>query len=201
MIKVVLMDIGNVLVDFDIRKLLHGVLQGLGKPQHEVLLYLSHTGIAEKYEKGLITTAQLLEAVRKDLGYQGTDQAFGEAWNAIFTENAGGVAAFRALKEKKHRIVLASNTNELHFGYLEKAHPVIALADDAVLSHRVHARKPEPEFYKHCVAVAGVAPSEAVLIDDMPENVQGARAAGLHAIQFTGLEPLRASLKELGIEL
>lgn len=200
MIKVVLMDIGNVLVDFDIKKLLGGVVQELGKPQEQVLLYLLKTGIAVKYEKGLVTTEELFAAVVRDLGYAGSLESFGEAWNGIFTENPGGVAAFHALK-KNHRVILASNTNALHFGHLESRYPFLKLADAAVLSHRVRARKPEPEFYGHCIEAAAVAPEQALLIDDILENVEGARAAGIQAVQFLGLEPLRASLKSLGLEI
>lgn len=200
MVKVVLMDIGNVLVDFDIRKLLAGVLPELGKPQHEVLMYLFKTGIAEKYEKGLVSTAELFGAVQRDLGYAGTQERFADAWNGIFTENAGGVAAFHALS-KQLPVLLASNTNELHFGHLERQYPFIRLANGAVLSHRVHARKPEPEFYQHCVDSAAVPRGEALLIDDMAENVEAARKAGLQAVTFTGLEPLRAGLKAIGLEI
>jgi FMN phosphatase YigB (HAD superfamily) len=39
-----------------------------------------------------------------------------------------------------------------------------------------------------------------VFIDDLPENVEGARAAGMQGIHYTGPEALEAGLRALGVE-
>lgn len=200
MISVVLMDIGNVLIDFDIKKLLLDVVQQSGKSQQDVLLYLLKTGLADKFEKGLIGTQPLFEKVRSDLGYPGSFDAFRDSWNGIFSENAGGVAAFRALKKLKP-VFLASNTNELHYAHIEQRYPFIREADGAVLSHKIHARKPKPEFFRKAVARIAAPAEEILLIDDTPENVQGARACGLAAVRYTDLGALRDALKEHQLEI
>ena len=48
--------------------------------------------------------------------------------------------------------------------------------------------------------LGGVAPDEAVFLDDLPENVEGARAAGLHAFQFTTRAEAEPQLAALGVE-
>jgi 2-haloacid dehalogenase len=40
-----------------------------------------------------------------------------------------------------------------------------------------------------------------VFVDDSPANVEGARAVGMHAVHFTGPEPLATDLRRLGFAL
>jgi len=60
-------------------------------------------------------------------------------------------------------------------------------------------KKPAPAIYKGVAALYGVAPEEAVMIDDKIANVEGALAAGLRAHCFTGIDELRRFLRDLPI--
>ena len=69
-------------------------------------------------------------------------------------------------------------------------------------SWQVGLAKPDPEFFTHIVNSLGLEPDEAVFVDDMHENVMGARAAGLHAVHFSMLSTygeLRWQLRQLGV--
>jgi HAD superfamily hydrolase (TIGR01509 family) len=60
-------------------------------------------------------------------------------------------------------------------------------------------RKPEAEAYLGACRTLGRRPEECLFIDDRAQNTDAARAAGLHALQFTGdVGALRASLRDLG---
>ena len=60
--------------------------------------------------------------------------------------------------------------------------------DQVTFSYELGVIKPEPEIYRHAIQGLGVEPTEALFLDDRPENVEGARAAGLHAEIFTTWE-------------
>lgn len=60
--------------------------------------------------------------------------------------------------------------------------------DHATLSFELGAVKPRPEIYEDAVRGLGVAPEQALFLDDREENVEGARAIGLHAALFTSWE-------------
>ncbi|HEX9774197.1 MAG TPA: HAD family phosphatase [Actinomycetota bacterium] len=75
-----------------------------------------------------------------------------------------------------------------------------------VESHRFHAvidssdcgmRKPEPGIYALACEQLGVRPQEAAFVDDIPVNVEGAAAVGMHAIRFTTTEEVLAELRPL----
>jgi len=60
-------------------------------------------------------------------------------------------------------------------------------------------RKPDPAAYRRALDILG-GPAERVLfIDDRQQNVDGAAAAGMRAIRFSGAEALRSELAGLGV--
>jgi putative hydrolase of the HAD superfamily len=59
------------------------------------------------------------------------------------------------------------------------------LFDVVIDSSDVGVRKPDPAIYRLACDGLGVAPERAAFVDDIDANVEGARAFGLTAIQFT----------------
>lgn len=57
--------------------------------------------------------------------------------------------------------------------------------DHVVFSCRVGMRKPEPGIYRHVLDLLGVAPDEALFVDDFPAMCEGARAVGMAAVCVT----------------
>ncbi len=60
--------------------------------------------------------------------------------------------------------------------------------DQVTFSYELGVLKPEREIYEYALRGLGVAPAEALFLDDRPENVEGARAIGLRADLFTTWE-------------
>ena len=65
-------------------------------------------------------------------------------------------------------------------------------------SAEVQLIKPDPAIYKQTLEGLGVTAPEALFVDDRENNVQAARALGMHAIQFHSVEQLRRDLEKLG---
>ncbi|MEO8053500.1 MAG: HAD family phosphatase [Acidobacteriota bacterium] len=60
--------------------------------------------------------------------------------------------------------------------------------DQVTFSYELGVIKPEAEIYHNAVRGLGVEPAEALFLDDRPENIEGGRAAGIHAEIFTTWE-------------
>ena len=60
--------------------------------------------------------------------------------------------------------------------------------DQVTFSYELGVIKPEAEIYHDAIRGLGVEPVEALFLDDRPENVEGGRAAGIHAELFTTWE-------------
>lgn len=59
------------------------------------------------------------------------------------------------------------------------------MCDAIVYSHEIGHLKPEPTAYLIVCERLGVTPGEALLLDDVQANVDGARAVGMRAITFS----------------
>lgn len=71
------------------------------------------------------------------------------------------------------------------------------LFDLVLISAEVGLAKPDPRIYQLAVERLGVAPQEAVFIDDAEENVEGAMAVGLHALRFESTDQVLSELRRL----
>lgn len=58
--------------------------------------------------------------------------------------------------------------------------------DTLVVSCDVGCAKPGPEIYRLTLERLGVAPAEALFVDDRAENIAAAQALGLQTLHFTG---------------
>lgn len=72
---------------------------------------------------------------------------------------------------------------------------VLAHFDLVVESSRVGTRKPDPRFYTSACEQLGVAPSEAVFLDDLGINLKPARALGMATIKVTDPDAALAELE------
>jgi len=73
--------------------------------------------------------------------------------------------------------------------------------DDAfdlmIISAELGIMKPDPRIFQHALEQFELAPAEAVFVDDDTENVEAARALGMHAIHFTRPHQAIGELKQL----
>jgi FMN phosphatase YigB (HAD superfamily) len=92
------------------------------------------------------------------------------------------VELLHELRRRDLQVVLATNNFASAQPLLERRYVQPGLVDHIVNSALVGARKPEDAFFDHCLATAGVAAGEAVLIDDLEANVEAARARGMQAV-------------------
>jgi putative hydrolase of the HAD superfamily len=113
------------------------------------------------------------ELIRRDAGLllDGT---------TVYDDVAGFFAALRA---RGIRSALVSNCSESTRPLLEGL-GLVPLADAVILSCEVGSLKPSPEIYRSALEELGVAPADAVLIDDQLRFCVGAEAVGASAIQI-----------------
>lgn len=67
--------------------------------------------------------------------------------------------------------------------------------DHHTFSHALGLVKPDPAIYAHAAAGLGVPPAAILFVDDREENIRGAIAAGLQAIQYTGHDQFLTQLE------
>lgn len=68
------------------------------------------------------------------------------------------------------------------------------LFDDVILSGDVQLAKPDPAIFALACHRLGVEHTEAIMIDDVPANVDGATSIGLHGICYQSFDQFQADL-------
>ena len=119
------------------------------------------------------------------------DQRLGDAlrerWRTLFDELIGEVSALdgardliAALKERGHRVVLASSSIEDHLNHFLDKLDVRELADAWTMKDDVEASKPAPDLVEAALLKAGTR--DAVMIGDTVWDCEAARRAGIDTI-------------------
>ncbi|MFE7167930.1 HAD family hydrolase [Streptomyces sp. NPDC057616] len=103
------------------------------------------------------------------------------------------LALLDELRAAGHRVALVSNSfgNGTYDGV-----DLAAVADVVVISAEVGIRKPSRRIYAIACERLGVAPEEAVMIDDLRQNLDGAARIGIGGVLHTGAADTRRQLAE-----
>lgn len=153
-------------------------------------------------EKGLITEAEfyqrMLQNLRdytgKDIQFPGDPVKVRQMLFGSIRRNDDMIAAAVRIGAHYKTAILTNNVKEwTDWREWVEAH----IFDLIVDSSHEGMRKPEPEIYLLTCERLGVTPERAAFVDDIPMNVEGAEAVGLHAIRFTTTEEVIEQLRPL----
>jgi FMN phosphatase YigB (HAD superfamily) len=200
--KVLVCDLGNVVAFFDHRRACRqlAALEGSHLTADDVFRDV-FTGTLEcDVDCGRLSAADFVNALRTQLETTAADEVIARAWCDIFSPNHELLDILPRLGTAGTRLVLASNTNVLHYDWIADRFPeLLAPFDDAVLSYRLGCRKPERGFFEACVRTAAVAADHCVYVDDRQDFVDVARSMGMTGIVYSR-GTLRAELDRCGLQ-
>jgi putative hydrolase of the HAD superfamily len=199
-VRALLFDFGNVIGFFDHRRGSAQVAELLRADPQCVYSFFFETDLEDRYDKGLISSDDLLALLRAEFNAAEAPAAELErAFGSIFWRNEPVIDVIRRVP-RSVRLVLGSNTNDLHYRTFSAIFAdIFARFDAMVLSHTAGVRKPDPAFFRVCVDAAGCAPGEILFFDDKVENVESARSLGIRGVVYTPEVDMGRVLLENGI--
>jgi putative hydrolase of the HAD superfamily len=196
-IEAVLFDWGGVLIENPAAGLMAHCARALGVPVDDYTWV--HNEYAEAFQKGLIAEQVFWERVCGALHrpMPRRDSLWGEAFRAVYVPREEVFALARRLREKGLRTSLLSNTEVpameffLGLGY--------DMFDALTFSCAEGVFKPERGIYEVAARKLDAAPGRCALLDDKPDFVAGAQAAGMAGIVYENLAQARRDLVRLGV--
>jgi putative hydrolase of the HAD superfamily len=198
MLNTVIFDLGNVLFFFDHVKMIHQVAACCGiHPEELKKIFFQHQ-VHQAYEKGQIDSGDIHRILQTHGTKPFTLQEWMEAASDIFTPNLSLWPILDELKKAKIRLVLLSNTSEVHYNYLYSHYPILPLFDAKILSYEVKVSKPQPEIFQKVLQAIECPIDRCFYTDDIHEFVAGARKAGIDSEVYTGVTELRRHLTDRG---
>jgi len=200
-VQTVVFDFGNVLGFFSHATAARQLAAYSRSSAESITSYLFGGKLEDDYETGKISTAALTALVREAFQLTCTDEKFAAALGDMFRPNESVCDLVPRLKPR-HRLFLLSNTNEIHARQFRRQFAAtLEWFDGLVLSFEVGLRKPDPGIFQLCQQRAGCAPAECLFIDDLPTNVEAARACGWQGIVYHPNDDLRSELAAFGVEM
>ncbi|OQA38350.1 MAG: Alpha-D-glucose-1-phosphate phosphatase YihX [Chloroflexi bacterium ADurb.Bin325] len=94
------------------------------------------------------------------------------------------IAYIDRLRAAGYHLGLLSNATDAARRSFTETYPVLPHFDSVTISAEEGLMKPDPRIFRVALARAGVQPHEAAFVDDVAENVAGARALGMVGVHF-----------------
>ena len=121
---------------------------------------------------------------------------FIELWNSILDLDYD-VACYVDELAKSHTLILASNTDEIHFPHCMDNFDVLKVFDQWFLSHAMGLLKPDPAYFHQVLYELWASPANCIFIDDRIGNVRSAQSLGIKGLVFESLDKLKSDLSSL----
>jgi len=187
--KVVLFDLGGVLLDIDYG-LTQAAFKEIGVPDvHTLYSQAAQSDLFDEMERGRISPAQFRDGLRRLIGKKVMDEKLDHAWNALIQTLPAPRLEFVHQLKVEYTTALLSNTNEIHITCFENViDETLGLERFRTAFHhlfyssRIDARKPDKEAFTHVLSSIGVSAEEVLFIDDSEQHVVASRAMGIQAI-------------------
>lgn len=199
MIKNVIFDLGNVLIDFKPIK----YIKSLGYDDEKALEIFNKTikdsiwadmdrGIYRDKESYVKAFKTKYPEIQDDI-----DKFLGGPWieNVIFPLK-DNLKMINLVKEKGLKYYILSNYPKDAFEYTYDMCPFIQNANGMVISYDVLMIKPDKNIYLKLLDKYGLKANECLFIDDLDINVEGAKSVGINAFVFKDLEDGYKKLEE-----
>ena len=200
-VDALLFDLGGVVFEFDFERATQHWAPFSALPLRELRERFGADEPYCQFERGEITATAYFDGLRRNLKLDASDAQIAAGWNGIFGAEISETLDAVAQARKHYPCYAFSNTNVEHQRAWNAAYPRIAATFDRVfVSSEIGMRKPEAAAFAHIADAIGVAPANILFFDDLVENVVGAVAAGLQAIQVRSPADVREALARLDLE-
>lgn len=181
-------DIGGVLINYDSEALAKKLAEANGCDREAVYGLFSHD-LLYQVETGRLSCEDFFNGhvcgVLPGLSYEDWTNAFA----GHYTLNPAAFELLLELKQKGRKVYILSNLAEFHKIAIERALPeFFSYCDHNFFSYEMGYHKPEREIFQSLCSAIGEVPERCVFLDDIPENIEGARNAGLIGFVYSNGE-------------
>lgn len=194
--KTIIFDLGKVIVPFEVELRISSLKEITTLTAEDVNEKILLSVEGRSYEEGKLSSAEFYEFVAKTLESKMSFEKFSEVWNSIFMLEPILDESLIEELSRKYKLLILSDTNEIHFEFIKQNFPILRHFDDFVLSYEVGYLKPSKEIFQAAVEKAGCLPEECFFTDDKLENVVGAKKYGINAVQFISAEQFEEYLAD-----
>jgi FMN phosphatase YigB (HAD superfamily) len=194
-IEAIIFDIGRVIINLDPSRAIAAIGAGSTLAPDKLWRAVQEDPLWIGWQEGRVTPrewyANLIARFHTPISFD----EFCNAWNSVLVPKP--ILPERLFKQlsKKCRLVLLSNTDPIHVGYMESKFKFLRYFPKRVYSCDVGASKPSVKIFRAAIRAADAPAGRVLFIDDIRQYVLAARRIGLNALQFSSRRQLEADLR------
>lgn len=196
MIKNIIFDMGNVLLDYNP----DAAMQILGineKAKPVIMKELFGGNEWVQLDLGNISIDEAFENIKQRIHeeYHSDLRKCIDGWDVCMVPVEGAKDFCEFVKSNGFGVYVLSNAHKSFYSYFPRYFN-LDFFDGVVVSADVHTVKPDIKIYKHLLEKYSLKAEECLFIDDRADNVDGALKAGMKAVQFRNdFEEIKKSIE------
>lgn len=194
-IHALLFDLGGVIFEVDFNRAFSRWAAHSGERSDSIKERFTFDSFYERHERGEIDASEYFASLRTSLGIDISDVAFVEGWNDIYVREIPGMMELLQRASTNVPLYAFTNSNATHQRvWSQRFTDILGHFDNVCVSSELGKRKPEPEAFHAVASSMGVPLSRILFFDDVLENVEGARATGMQAVQVRSIADVEDAL-------
>lgn len=204
MIKNIVFDLGNVMVDFDLHHIMHTF--GVQPEDEEIILRrVFQTSVWTALDRGSVThedAEKIMCASLPERLHSAVHGILFHWWRDAMLPMPGIAELARELKRNGYGIYLLSNATVHQKDYFHLV-PGSEVFDGRITSGELLLLKPEREIYEALFRTYSLDPAECFFIDDVPGNIEAGERCGMRGAVFfnRNISYLREELRAAGVNV
>lgn len=201
MIRQIVFDIGNVMSDFQWKKVIDSL--AISQDAKDALAQRVFLGpLWEEYDRGVMGDECVTAALRKNCaGYEAEFELLYEHYTDLVVERAYAENLVRDLKAGGYGVYVLSNYGDTMYRLNGQYFKFLKLVDGAVFSWQEKLIKPNPAIYQLLLQRFSFLPEETLFLDDRADNVESARNEGIMAETADSYEKILAAFEKHGVRI
>lgn len=199
-IKVIIFDLGRVLIPIDTHYLLGRASELLGISQEKVRTAWSRE--LPELTTGKLSVADLYKKLAQECDIQ-LDMPAAQVVKELYTyfedaQISEEMLSLIKMLQREYTVVVLSNA-EVETGKIFSQGMIATTVGHVYASSQLQMKKPDREIYEYVCNDLDVTPRECIFIDDIEENVIGAKKVGMRAVVFIDDKTLAQDLERMNL--
>lgn len=197
--RVVVFDVGNVLIRWDPRHLYRQLIPDEARLRWFMTNVCTAAWNIEQ-DRGRSWEDAVALLVSEHPEWEREIRAFDTRWHeTVPGAIEDSVAVLAELKARGEKVYAITNFSREKWAECLIRFPFLQSFDGAVVSAHERLIKPDPAIFRVLLERYGLSAEACVFVDDSEKNVAAARSVGMQAVHFVEPINLRAELRGLGV--